>query len=64
MELSPPPIQEPNDGEYVSIQDSVLCEMIQSVLKWYAHILINTERQILNTILSLDVDSRRLLFSM
>ena len=64
MDLSTPTLQESNEGEFVSIQDSVLCEMIQSVLQWYEHILTNSERQILNTILSLDVDARRLLFSM
>ena len=64
MELSPSPLQGSNGGVYVSLQDEVLCEMIQSVLQWYEHILTNTERQILNAILSLDVDARRLLFSM
>ena len=64
MDSSTPPLQESNEGEYVSIQESVLCEMIQSVLKWYGHVLTNSERQILNTLLSLDADARRLLFSM
>ena len=55
---------EPDEENATNFQERILVEMGNTVRKLYSHILTEDEKTLLDTILSLDADSQKLLYSM
>lgn len=55
--------EDPGDEPF-SLQDSILVEMSCFVKKFYLHVLSDDEKILLESVLQLEVDSRKLLFSL
>ena len=55
---------EPDEENVITLQERILVEMCSAVKKINSHILTEEEMTLLDTILSLDADSQKLLYSM